>query len=152
MGVSVRRIRLVSAVVVTAICLLGSVTTLAGPASASTSAPAAATSLAESRDSAILAGYPRLNGFTVSLRPSARLTDAVTGLPLAGQEIIFIIGDSPFPSCTAVTDANGVAKCSGTQYQVQVLFARTYEAVFGAGYVGDHYYSFSRNRATLLAR
>src|SRR5215210_6004010 len=126
MGVSVRRIRLVSAVVVTAICLLGSVSTLAGSASATTSAPAVAASASEYRDTAILAGYPRLNGITVSLRPSARLTDAVTGLPLAGQEIVFWIGDAIFPSCTAVTDANGVAKCSGTRLQVDVLIARTY--------------------------
>jgi hypothetical protein len=152
MGVSVRRIRLVSAVVITAIFLLGSASTQASAAPAASSTPAVAASSSEYRDTNIVAGYPRLNGFTVSLRPSARLTDATTGLPLAGQEIVFWIGDAFFPSCTAVTDANGVAKCSGAQLQWQVLLSRTYEAVFGTATVGDIYYGLSRNRATLFAR
>ena len=112
--------------------------------------PSATASTSETRGTTIVAGYPRLNGLTVSLRPSARLTDAVTGQPLAGQQIEFFIGADIFPSCTAVTDANGVAKCSGTRLQVSVLLARTYEAVFGAASVGEIYYEVSRNRATLL--
>jgi hypothetical protein len=110
----------------------------------------ATASTTETRATTIVASYPRLNGLAVSLRPSARLTDAVTGQPLAGQQIDFFIGVDIFPSCTAVTDANGVAKCTGTRLQVSVLLARTYEAVFGSATVGDIYYELSRNRATLL--
>jgi len=155
MGRSVRRITPVSAVLVglvSALCLLGSVTTPASGAPTPASAPAVAASSSEYRDTQIVAGYPRLNGFTVSLRPSARLTDATTGLPIAGQEIVFWIGDAFFPSCTAVTDANGVAKCSGTQLQWLVLLSRSYEAVFGTATVGDIYYGVSRDTARLLGR
>ena len=152
MGRSVRRISLAIAMAAAAFYLFGPGSTLASAAPATTSAPVVAASSSEYRETKIQAGFPRLGGATVSLRPSARLTDATTGLPLAGQEIVFWIGDAFFPSCTAVTDANGVAKCTGTRLQLEVLLSRTYEAVFGTATVGDIYYGLSRNRATLLTR
>ena len=154
MGRSVRRTG--QALIVALTLALAALTLLApAPASAApatTSVPAVAATAAENRESRIIASYPRLGGIAVSLRPSARLTDATTGLPLAGQEVVFWIGDAFFPSCTAVTDANGVARCSGAQLQWQVLLSRSYEAVFGATYVGEIYYDTSRDTATLLTR
>jgi hypothetical protein len=48
---------------------------------------------------------------TVSLRLSARLTDKVTGRPVAGATIRFKSDVNPL--CSAVTDVTGTATCSG---------------------------------------
>jgi len=67
----------------------------------------------------------------VNLTMSATLTDALDHTPLPGQTVQFRVDETTL--CTGVTDASGVATCSGLTEVVQA--ARTYTAY----YAGDTY-------------
>jgi hypothetical protein len=86
------------------------------------------------RSSKIVAGHPRLGA--VPLSPAARLTDAVTGKPIPGQEVKIWVGQNIFP-CTGVTNANGVARCGGPQAAWILLLTRTLRVAYEGGMVGD---------------
>jgi hypothetical protein len=136
------RLTLAVALTTAAIGMLGTTPATAG---------AAAQVTEETRPTTLVAGHPKLLGLTVSLKPAARLTDGVTGQPLAGLEIQFWPnGDAIFPLCEGITDAQGIAKCGGPMEQWQVLVGRGYEAVFSPVAVGDIWYELSRDRTRLL--
>jgi hypothetical protein len=68
------------------------------------------------------------------------LTDSVTGLPLAGRTVTWTIGSGPTAqTCTAVTDATGLASCTVTLAQ---NVSPTPYAVSGS-FAGTAYYSLS---------
>lgn len=49
---------------------------------------------------------------------SATLTNSVTGAPIAGQTLVFTVGGTQ--ECTAVTNASGVASCSGNYLEIVI--------------------------------
>ncbi len=84
------------------------------------------------QDTTTLAAVPLLfslsGGLTITLHPQATLTDALTGKPVPGQAITFTVGSHTV--CTATTDANGTASCSGLSPLATILLAGSYTATF----------------------
>ncbi len=68
----------------------------------------------------------------------ARLTNDMTGEPIAGQLVEFWAGGDA-PVCSATTDASGVASCGGVLEQVLVALDSGYEARYAgaAPYAGS---------------
>jgi hypothetical protein len=65
------------------------------------------------------------------VRLEARLTELPSNGPLAGQTIVFKAGAQQL--CTAITDSNGVARCSNVSpvgATLQVLLSLGYDAIF----------------------
>lgn len=54
------------------------------------------------------------SGAKTAVSSSGTLTSSVSGLPIAGQKVIFTLNGTGSPSCSATTDALGVASCSVT--------------------------------------
>jgi hypothetical protein len=108
------------------------------------------TETSESRNSVTLAGGRNI--FGMNLKPRARITDAVTGAPLAGAQVSFFLPQSEFvpPICTAVTNAQGVATCGGVREQIYVFQSRGYRAEFQGGAIGDIFYWPSKDLVGLF--
>ena len=95
-------------------------------------APKTVTSLfAESVVASVLSHGTTLR---IQIPVTARLTDAATGLGVAGKTIVFTAGNNnpigPTPLCTAVTDATGKARCTGLLTTVGALLHLGYNAYF----------------------
>jgi hypothetical protein len=150
MGASRVRTVLIAALTVAALGLIGP-----APAQGSEAPPAAA----ETRATTLEAGQPNLFRIHLSLAPRAKLTDSVTGAPLAGQLVRFFripTHNLPLPNptaCYAYTDAAGVAKCGGLGVVRDFLFSGArYRAAFPGATVGDVTYAPSEDIVRLYGR
>jgi hypothetical protein len=89
----------------------------------------------------------------MNVKPRAKVTDAVTGAPLAGLQVAFYLGNELLPPmCGGVTNAQGVATCGGVREQVYVFQARGYEAQFHGKLVGEVYYHSSQDSVGLFGQ
>ena len=130
---------------------------LVGPATVH--GAAAAPAVGQARGTTLEAGQPNLLRIHLSLAPRAKLTDSVTGAPLAGQLVRFFripTNNLPIPNptaCYAYTNAAGVAKCGGLGVVRDFLFSGArYRAEFSGAVVGDITYSPSEDIVRLYGR
>ena len=150
MGASRVRAVWIAGLLVAAVGLFGP-----APAQGADAPPAAA----ETRATTLDAGVPNLFRVHLSLAPRARLTDSVTGAPLAGQLVRFFripTSDLPLPNptaCYGYTDAAGIAKCGGFGVVRDFLFSGArYRAAFPGATIGDITYSASEDIVRLYGR
>ena len=103
----------------------------------------------ETHETTLVAGKPNLFGVHYNLSPQAKLTDNVTGKPIAGETIDFM-AEAPsgylLPVCKGVTDAQGIAKCGGFGAVFKILQSpnKQYTAYYTGRIVGEirYYDSF----------
>ncbi len=109
-------------------------------ATAASAVEAAAAVPSEYRSTTIVAG--KKNVFGMNLKPTAKVTDTLTGAPLAGLSVVFYLRNNPYipHMCGGVTNAQGVATCGGVREQMYVLQKNGYIAQFGGIEVGPIYY------------
>jgi hypothetical protein len=120
---------------------------------AATAAPAvdaAAAVPSEYRYTTIVAG--KKNVFGMNLKPTAKVTDTLTGAPLAGLSVVFYLRNNPFipHMCGGITNAQGVATCGGVREQMYVWQKNGYIAQFGGKEVGQIYYRSSSDEVTVF--
>lgn len=65
------------------------------------------------------------------LQPAATLTHARTGVPLAGKPIVFSAGTQVI--CTAITNAQGAARCTGLLPLLATVLSLGYDARYLGG-------------------
>jgi hypothetical protein len=120
------------------------------PASATPASQLAAAAPIEIRATTLVAGKKNLLG--MNLKPTATLTDTVTGEPLVGHVVLFYLRNSEWlpPMCGGVTNALGVATCGGMREQMFVLQARGYRASSNPKEVGNIYYRSSTDEVGLF--
>ena len=145
MGYSRGRLLAAAALTVAALVPLGP-----APASAAPPAGTSAAAPSEYRNTTIVAGKKNLLG--MNLKPTAKLTDALTGAPLAGLQVLFYLRNNlGVPHmCGGLTNAQGVATCGGVRDQMYVLQKKGYIASFGGAEVGTVYYRGSDDEVTLF--
>ena len=90
------------------------------------------------------------------MQPRAKLTDTLTGAPLAGQRVEFWMNLGPLPAagpiCVAFTDAVGVAKCSVGVRDVIAFMQVGYEARYNSTLVGEVMHRSSSDLVKFLGR
>jgi hypothetical protein len=85
---------------------------------------------------------------SISIPMEARLTDAA-GNPMPGQAVTFFAGNSAAPDgeiCTAVTNSDGYAQCTGLIHSIRALVSIGYTAY----YAGDEDHLASSDTGPLL--
>lgn len=135
---------LVAALALTALAPVGSAQ------AAAPEAPAAAEP-SEYRQAKIVAGKKNLLG--MNLKPTATLTDAVTGAPLVGFPVLFYLRDNPVGiphMCGGYTNAKGVAKCGNLRIQSYVLQRNGYLASFQSQEVGGVFWFGGSDEVSLF--
>ena len=135
---------LVAALALTALVPVGSAQAVAPDA------PAAAES-AQLRQVKVVAGKKNLLG--MNLKPTATLTDALTGAPLEGFPVLFYLRNNPVGiphMCGGYTNAKGVAKCGNLQVQMYVLQRNGYLATFQGQEIGDVFWSGASDEVALF--
>ena len=146
MGRSTGR-RLVTALATTIATLTAFVSLGAGPSTAAE---------IEFRDTTIVGGHPNPLKTHVVMQPRAKLTDTLTGAPLAGHRVEFWLDLGPLPAggpmCVAFTDALGVAKCTVGYQDLAAAMQVGYEARHNSTRVGDVMYRSSSDLVTFLGR
>ena len=137
-------------VITSLLAAFGTIGTTSATAAAPSQESAAAPS--EFRYTTLVAGKRNILGMNV--KPTAKLTDTLTGAPLAGQVVLFYLpGNQMLPHmCGGVTNAAGVATCGGVREQFYVLQYRGYDAQFHGKDVGDVYYRGSGDTVGLFGQ
>jgi len=145
MGFSRGRLLAGVGIIVAALVPVGSATATAAPVP-----EAAAAVPSEFRYTTIVAGKKNVLG--MNLKPTAKVTDTVTGAPLAGLQVLFYLRNNPFipHMCGGITNAQGVATCGGVREQMYVLQKNGYIAQFGGREVGQIYYRSSSDEVMVF--
>jgi hypothetical protein len=119
------------------------------------SAPAHAV---EFRATTTVGGKPGLFGLNYDMTPRAKVTETQTGNPVVGVTVQFQ-AEAPsgylLPVCSAVTNADGVAKCGGAKAVKAVLAImqspnKEYIAYFSGQQVGEVIWQDSYDRVRYL--